>query len=60
MRLEHCIRRWLGLSGHWVRSIEEKDDCLVAEIEALGPEAQEVLEKTGDAETALERLGKVY
>jgi hypothetical protein len=31
-----------------------------AVIEALGPDAQEVLEKTGDAETALERLGKVY
>jgi hypothetical protein len=29
-------------------------------IEALGPEAQEALEKTGDAETALERLRKVY
>ena len=31
-----------------------------AVIKALGREAQEVLEKTGDAETALERLGKVY
>jgi hypothetical protein len=29
-------------------------------IEALGPEAQEVLEKTGDAETALERLDRVF
>ena len=31
-----------------------------AVIDALGPEAQELLQKTGDAETALERLGKVY
>ena len=31
-----------------------------AVIDALGPEAQEVLEKAGNAETALERLGKVY
>jgi hypothetical protein len=31
-----------------------------AMIEALGPEAQEALQKAGDAETALERLGKVY
>ena len=31
-----------------------------AVINALGPEAQEVFQKTGDAETALERLGKVY
>jgi hypothetical protein len=29
-------------------------------IEALGPEAQEVLEKTGNAETALERLHRVF
>lgn len=35
MRLEHCIRRWLGLSAHRVRSVEETDDCLVAEIEAV-------------------------
>ena len=31
-----------------------------AVIESLGPEAQEVLQKTGNAETTLERLGKVY
>jgi hypothetical protein len=31
-----------------------------AVIEALGQEAQDMLEKTGDAETALERLNKVY
>ncbi len=31
-----------------------------AVIDALGPEAQDMLEKTGDAETALERLRKVY
>lgn len=35
MRLEHCIRRWLGLSGHWVRKVEEQDDRLVAEVEAV-------------------------
>ncbi len=29
-------------------------------IEALGPEAQEMLEKTGNAEIALERLRKVF
>jgi len=29
-------------------------------IEALGPEAQEMRDKTGDAETALERLRKVF
>ena len=31
-----------------------------AVINALGSEAQEMLHATGDAETALERLGKVY
>jgi hypothetical protein len=31
-----------------------------AVIEALGPEARQVLEKSADAETALERLGMVY
>jgi hypothetical protein len=31
-----------------------------ATIEALGPEAHEMLVKTGDAETALERLRKVF
>jgi hypothetical protein len=36
------------------------DGEIVTSAEALGPEAQEALEKTGDAETALERLGKVY
>jgi hypothetical protein len=35
MRLEHCIRRWLGLRAHRVRSIEETDEGLVAEIEAV-------------------------
>ncbi len=35
MRLEHCIRRWLGLVAHRVRIIEEQDDRLVAEIEAI-------------------------
>lgn len=35
MRLEHCIRRWLGLVAHRVRIIEEQDDHLVAEIEAI-------------------------
>ena len=31
-----------------------------AAIEALGPEAQEMLNETGNAETALERLRKVF
>ena len=35
MRLEHRLRRWLGLMAHRARSIEEKDDCLIAEIEAI-------------------------
>ncbi len=35
MRLEHCIRRWLGLSAHRVRHVEESDGELVAEIEAI-------------------------
>jgi len=35
MRLEHCIRRWLGLVAHRVRSVEEKEDCLIAEIEPV-------------------------
>lgn len=29
-------------------------------IEGLGPEAHDMLEKTGDAATALERLGRVF
>jgi transposase len=35
MRLEHCIRRWLGLVGHRVRSVQEDDDRLLAEIEPI-------------------------
>ena len=35
MRLEHCIRRWLGLAAHRVQRVEENDDCLIAEIEAI-------------------------
>jgi hypothetical protein len=31
-----------------------------AVINALGPEAQEALQKSGDATAALERLGRVY
>jgi len=31
-----------------------------AMIEALGQEAQDALQKTGDPQTVLERLGKVY
>ena len=31
-----------------------------AMIEALGKEAQDALQKTGDPQTVLERLGKVY
>lgn len=29
-------------------------------LAALGPRAKEMLEKTGDADTALERIGRVY
>ena len=36
MRLEHCIRRWLGLKEHKVRSVREEGGRLIAEIEAVG------------------------
>jgi len=35
MRLEQCIRRWLGLEAHRVVAIREQDEALVAEIEAV-------------------------
>ena len=35
MRLEHCIRRWLGLSAHRVGRVEEADGALIAEVEAM-------------------------
>jgi len=35
MRLESCIRRWLGLKAHRVRAIREEPPELVAEIEAI-------------------------
>jgi len=35
MRLENCIRRWLGLKGHRVREVREENGQLVAEIEAI-------------------------
>ena len=35
MRLEHCIRRWLGLRGHFVRAVEEVDGALVAHVEPI-------------------------
>lgn len=35
MRLEHCIRRWLGLSCHYVERVEEGEGRVVAEIEAV-------------------------
>ena len=35
MRLEHCIRRWLGLKAHRVVRVEETGGRLVAEIEAI-------------------------
>jgi len=35
MRLEHCIRRWLGLKAHFVRCVEERDGELIAHIEAI-------------------------
>ena len=35
MRLEHCIRRWFGLRGHFVRRVEETESGLVAEVESI-------------------------
>ena len=35
MRLEHGIRRWLGLSAHYVREIRETPEGLTAEVEAI-------------------------
>ena len=35
MRLEHCIRRWLGLVAHRVGKVEEDGGRLVAEVEAV-------------------------
>jgi len=35
MRLEHCIRRWLRLSCHYVRKTEERDASLIVEIEGV-------------------------
>lgn len=35
MRLEHCIRRWLGLRGHFVRQVEETEAGLIAEVESI-------------------------
>ena len=32
MRLEHCIRRWLGLKSHCVARIEATPEAIVAEI----------------------------
>ena len=36
MRLEHCIRRWLGLKSHYVRKVEETAEGVVAEIVEVG------------------------
>ena len=35
MRLEHCIRRWLGLKSHYVARIEETPEGIVAEIQEV-------------------------
>ena len=35
MHLEHCIRRWLRLSCHYVRKLEEIDGRLVVRIEPV-------------------------
>jgi len=35
MRLEHCIRRWLGLKSHYVRKIEDTPEAIVAEIQEV-------------------------
>ncbi len=36
MRLEHCIRRWLGLKSHYVVKIQEVPEAIVAEIQEVG------------------------
>ena len=33
MRLENCIRRWLGLKAHRVGQVREEDGELIAEIQ---------------------------
>ena len=35
MRLEHCIRRWLGLKSHFVRKVEDGPEGIVAELEEV-------------------------
>jgi transposase len=35
MRLEQCIRKWLGLKAHRVRGIVEANGQLIAEVEAI-------------------------
>jgi transposase len=35
MRLEHCIRRWLGLKSHYVAKVEDRPEGIVAELEAV-------------------------
>jgi transposase len=35
MRLENCIRRWLGLKAHRVGQVREEDGELIAEIQAI-------------------------
>jgi transposase len=35
MRLEHCIRRWLDLRGHYVTRMRESEGRLIAEIEPV-------------------------
>ena len=35
MRLENCIRRWLGMKAHRVRQVREEPGRLVAEVEAI-------------------------
>ena len=59
MRLEHCIRRWLGLSAHRVGRVEEADGALIAEVEAMEGRLLRTPSTTDegpDAETAVARL----
>jgi transposase len=35
MRLEHCIRRWLGLKSHYVAKVEETSEEIVAEVQEV-------------------------
>jgi len=33
MRLEHCIRKWLGLKGHRVRASGSATECILDQLD---------------------------